>query len=129
MMPLMVLLPPRPRPRQKRRWGWPSTLDAVSVGHWNRSNFSVPITWLGLSDRISTAASVLRQSGPASSSNTRLLGRSVSRAASTHPADPPPTITQSKAEPNAESTAWSIADSIGRVSPRRPWPAIALGPR
>ena len=92
MMPLTVELPPTPRPRQNKRWRWPSTRDAVSVGHCSSSNFGLAMTWLGLSDRTSSPASAGRQSGPASRRVTVVDGSSVSRAARTQPADPPPTI-------------------------------------
>src|SRR5882757_1357095 len=49
----------------------------------------------GLGMRICSGVSAVRKSRPASSSRTRIAGSSLSRAASTAPAEPPPTMTKS----------------------------------
>src|SRR6185503_1944164 len=49
----------------------------------------------GLGMRMCSGVSAVRKSRPASSSRTRILGSSERRAASTAPAEPPPTMTKS----------------------------------
>ncbi len=87
-MPLIELEPPKVRPRGQgmRRPAMPSSASI--------SKFQLKDLWL--SSRVKPAGMSIHidlSRGPASSSSTLTFGSSVSRLASTQPAEPPPTMT------------------------------------
>src|SRR3954451_135003 len=95
IIPLTVDPPPRPRPRTCARGSWARVRRDWSPGHWNAAHAASSSARQPLRLRSCGGASLARQSGPASSSRTSCAGSSLSRAASTQPALPPPTTSQS----------------------------------
>jgi hypothetical protein len=87
--PLMVELPPTPRPRHNSFGSCACVRRANSAG---QRKLSSPIARIGLGMLMCSGVSAERKLRPASSSNTRIAGSSLSRAASTAPAEPAPTM-------------------------------------
>jgi hypothetical protein len=94
-MPFTVDPPPRPRPRRCGRGSWARLRRDSRPRHWKSGHADSSSARQPLRLRSCGGASLARQSGPASRSTTSWLGSSLRRAASTQPALPPPTTTQS----------------------------------
>src|SRR4051794_20604903 len=100
-------------PPMKRARG--SAIDRPSPSGSDRYPQSWPSVGCDASTRSAGRSSTIIASGPPSTSSTSQLGFSLNRAASTQPADPPPTTRKSTIWPPSHE---SVLPSLPRVSGR-----------
>src|SRR5882757_2139547 len=95
--PLIIELPPVPRPRQYNAGACASVRVAIRCGHTITGSGGAPRSALqGLGDRHTAGRSLLVRLGPASTRSTDLPA-SVALAARAHPDEPAPTTIRSHA--------------------------------